>query len=209
MDAKYNHRHLNIQANRTEPRQPVRHDRPSHRTIERTSHDASENTLFVAQPTEQEVTSQELSTFCFHCLEQLTLGKNKLPVKEIISSAIDDKLGTYTRLKNEMYEALQQQQAHHKWAKKLYQTVEPLLKGETAAHEEQQNLSEFTTRCVERDLQLHYRTVQLRKRVVCLEQAVTRHLVSIGQEIGLPDKLVQKLARLLKDTMHASMPHIL
>ena len=83
----------------------------------------------------------------------------------------------------------------------MYHAVEPLLQQKTNATSEQRDLNQLTVQCVEQDLQLQYRVEQLKIRVASIEQSVSQHLIQVARDIGLPEKIMVKLAKLIVRTM--------
>lgn len=153
---------------------------------------------------EDEISTSELNDFCFCCIEQLSLSKPHDSAKQLIAGLISEKLPSYNNLKSDFLESQQAHQKHHHWTQQMYHAVEPLLQQESGPLSEQQTLSELALQCVEQDMQLHYRTEQLRLRVVHLEQAVPQHLIQMGKETGLPEKIMVKLAKLIAQEMQSS-----
>ena len=153
---------------------------------------------------EDEISTSELNDFCFCCIEQLSLSKPHDSAKQLIAGLISEKLPSYNNLKSDFLESQQAHQKHHHWTQQMYHAVEPLLQQESGPLSEQQTLSELALQCVEQDMQLHYRTEQLRLRVFHLEQAVPQHLIQMGKEIGLPEKIMVKLAKLIAQEMQSS-----
>jgi len=153
---------------------------------------------------EDEISTSELNDFCFCCIEQLSLSKQHDLAKQLIAGVISEKLPSYNNLKSDFLESQQAHQKHHHWTQQMYHAVEPLLQQETGLLPEQQTLSELALQCVEQDMQLHYRTEQLRLRIAHLEQAVPQHLIQMGKEIGLPEKIMVKLAKLIAQEMKSS-----
>ncbi|MDG1357631.1 MAG: hypothetical protein P8P36_05505 [Akkermansiaceae bacterium] len=64
------------------------------------------------------------------------------------------------------------------------------------------DLDQLALKCIEQDMQLQYRVEQFKLRVSSLEQTVSQHLIQVGQEIGLPEKIMVKLAKLVVQVMH-------
>ena len=153
---------------------------------------------------EDEISISELNDFCFCCIEQLSLSKQHDLAKQLIAGLISEKLPSYNNLKSDFLESQQAHRKHHHWTQQMYHAVEPLLQQETGPLPEQQTLSELALQCVEQDMQLHYRAEQLRLRVAHLEQAVPQHLIHMGKEIGLPEKIMVKLAKLIAQEMKSS-----
>ena len=151
--------------------------------------------------TEHEISVAELNEFCLSCIEQLSSAKQNDSKDAIITNLISKKLPSYHELKLDLEESRQRYQEHHCWTKQMYHAVEPLLQQKTEALSEQQTLNQLTLQCVEKDLQLQYRVEQLSQRICALEQAVPQHLLQIGKEIGLPEKIMVKLAKLIVQAM--------
>ena len=190
----------------SEPQRPSRSVRPpAHRPAQpqTTESDSSEKKIETGQELslEDELPTAELNDFAFSCIEQLSVTKKACPAEKVISTAITDKLPSYTSLKADFLLSHQAHQRHHTWTTQVYDAVEPLIKQEHAPAKEQQSLVELTSRCVERNMQLGYRVEQLRLRVAFLETAVPEHLVQIGVEIGLPTTLMGKIGKLVKTLM--------
>ena len=192
-----------------EPQQPSRPSRsarpPAHRPnqLQTIAPNSSEKKTESGQELtlEDELPMSELNDFAFSCIEQLSVTKKGCPAEKVISTAIADKLPSYTSLKADFLLSHQAHQRHHTWTTQVYDAVEPLIKQEHAPAKEQQSLVELTSRCVERNMQLGYRVEQLRLRVAFLETAVPEHLVQIGVEIGLPTTLMGKIGKLVKTLM--------
>ena len=150
---------------------------------------------------EDEISSSELNDFCFCCIEQLSLSKPHDCAKQLIAGLISEKLPTYNNLKSDFLESQQAHQKHHHWTQQMYHAVEPLLQQKTEAVNEQQHLNQLALQCVEQDMQLQYRIEQLRMRIASLEVAVSQHLLQMGSDIGLPEKIMVKLAKLIVQVM--------
>ena len=153
---------------------------------------------------EDEISSSELNDFCFCCIEQLSLSKQHDSAKQLIAGLISEKLPSYNNLKSNFLDSHQAHQKHHQWTQQMYHAVEPLLQQKTDSLSEQETLSELALKCVEQDMQLHYRAEQLRLRVAHLEQVVPQHLIQMGKEIGLPETIMVKLAKLIAQEMQSS-----
>jgi len=213
MKSRFNHHchdlHRRQFRSQHEPRAFTRSSRPSSHlqvTPSPYRYDAGAEKSEVDTPLslEDEISTSELNDFCFCCIEQLSLSKQHDLAKQLIAGVISEKLPSYNNLKSDFLESQQAHQKHHHWTQQMYHAVEPLLQQETGLLPEQQTLSELALQCVEQDMQLHYRTEQLRLRIAHLEQAVPQHLIQMGKEIGLPEKIMVKLAKLIAQEMKSS-----
>ncbi len=63
------------------------------------------------------------------------------------------------------------------------------------------NLNQLILSCIEQDMQLQYRVEQFKLHVISHEQAISRHLMQVGQDMGLPEKIMVKLAKLVIQVM--------
>ena len=86
----------------------------------------------------------------------------------------------------------------------MYHAVEPLISQKTGPITQQRTLGELAVKCVEQDWQLHYRVQQLGSRISFLERAVPQHLIGVGKQLGLPEKVMSKLGKLLRVAMKNS-----
>ena len=127
-------------------------------------------------------------------------------MKKLISDTISENLPSYTALKSDYISSRQAHRSHHLWTKQMMDAVEPLLKSESAPMSEQQNLSDLTLQCVEQTMQKQYQVDQLARRVKFLEEAVSQRLEQVGKEIGFPETLIQKLARLTRTVLDQHLP---
>ena len=213
MKSRFNHHchdlHRRQFRSQQEPRTFTRSSRPSsHSQVSpipyRYDAGAEKGEVHAPSSLEDEISTSELNDFCFCCIEQLSLSKPHDSAKQLIAGLISEKLPSYNNLKSDFLESQQAHQKHHHWTQQMYHAVEPLLQQETGPLPEQQTLSELALQCVEQDMQLHYRAEQLRLRVAHLEQAVPQHLIQMGKEIGLPEKIMVKLAELIAQEMKSS-----
>lgn len=213
MKSRFNHHchdlHRRQFRSQHEPRTFTRSSRPSsHSQVSpipyRYGTGAEKSEVHAPLNPEDEISTSELNDFCFCCIEQLSLSKPHDSAKQLIAGLISEKLPSYNNLKSDFLESQQAHQKHHHWTQQMYHAVEPLLQQESGPLSEQQTLSELALQCVEQDMQLHYRTEQLRLRVAHLEQAVPQHLIQMGKEIGLPEKIMVKLAKLIAQEMQSS-----
>ena len=108
------------------------------------------------------------------------------------------------KLKTDFRESRAEHQKHHIWTKQMYQAVEPLLQFKSAPLSEQQTLGNLALQCVEQDMQLHYRMEQLHLRIVHVERAVSAHTKQLGIDMGLPEKVMSKIAKVIMNTMKSS-----
>lgn len=108
------------------------------------------------------------------------------------------------KLKTDFSESRAEHQKHHLWTKQMYQAVEPLLQFKSAPLSEQRTLGNLALQCVEQDMQLHYRMEQLHLRMVHVERAVSAHTKQLGMDMGLPEKVMSKIARVIMNTMKSS-----
>ena len=189
-----------------EPRTYTRLPRPSSQIHADPSPRWSHATIETDQPhsqanNENEISVAELNDFCLSCIEQLSLAKQDDSRDAIIENLISSKLPSYHELKIDLNESRQRYQQHHRWTKQMYHAVEPLLQQKTEALSEQQTLNQLTLECVEKDMQLQYRVEQLSLRISHLEQVIPQHLIQMGEQIGLPEKIMVKLAKLIVRTM--------
>lgn len=122
-------------------------------------------------------------------------------VEQLISELISLQLPSYMGLKEDFRHSREEHQSHHRWTKQMYHAVEPLLGTKTGPMPVQQNLGELAVKCVEQDLQLHYRVQQLGSRISFLERAVPQHLIGVGKQLGLPEKIMSKLGKLVRMVM--------
>lgn len=143
----------------------------------------------------------ELNDFCLSCIEQLSLSKPNDSRDSLLKQLISEKLPSYTKLKADLNKSYQRYQQHHDWTQQMYRAVEPLLKKKTNAVSEQHDLNQLTHQCVEQDIQFQYRVEQLKMRVASLQQSVSQQLIQIGGDIGLPKKIMVKLAKLIVQAM--------
>lgn len=213
MKSRFNHHchdlHRRQFRSQHEPRTFTRSSRPSsHSQVSpipyRYGAGAEKSEVHAPLNLEDEISTSELNDFCFCCIEQLSLSKPHDSAKQLIAGLISEKLPSYNNLKSDFLESQQAHQKHHHWTQQMYHAVEPLLQQESGPLSEQQTLSELALQCVEQDMQLHYRTEQLRLRVAHLEQAVPQHLIQMGKETGLPEKIMVKLAKLIAQEMQSS-----
>ena len=216
MNSRFDHLHLLPESDfpdlyaphtpRIEPRRPARSSRPS--SPRPTQLSFTEPEEYSAEPEidqqlslENEIPLSELNDFALSCIERLSISNKENPAEKVITTAISDKLPSYTNLKAEFTTNRQTHRSHHQWTKQVYDAAQPLLKLEGAPLAEQQKLSELTLQCVEQNMQLQYRVDQLRLRVDFLEDAVPKHLVQIGLEVGLPSALMRKMEKLVRTLM--------
>ena len=213
MKSRFNHHchdlHRRQFRSQHEPRTFTRSSRPSsHSQVSpipyRYDTGAEKSEVHAPLSLEDEISTSELNDFCFCCIEQLSLSKPHDSAKQLIAGLISEKLPSYNNLKSDFLESQQAHQKHHHWTQQMYHAVEPLLQQKTDSLSEQETLSELALKCVEQDMQLHYRAEQLRLRVAHLEQAVPQHLIQMGKEIGLPEKIMVKLAKLIAQEMQSS-----
>jgi len=148
-----------------------------------------------------EISFAELNDFCLSCIEQLSSTKQDDSRDSVLKNLITEKLPCYIDLQVDLNESFQRYQAHHRWTQQMYHAVEPLLQQKTEAVNEQQHLNQLALQCVEQDMQLQYRIEQLRIRIASLEVAVSQHLLQMGSDIGLPEKIMVKLAKLIVQVM--------
>ncbi|MGB0992496.1 MAG: hypothetical protein ACPG32_08505 [Akkermansiaceae bacterium] len=190
------------QHSRTQPLKPRQRRDSSHGSKPTAQSDSFSD--FVAQPgtppepelvLEHEVSTDELNRFVLRCIELLAVTKQNQSPAQLVESAIAERLPTVTALKADLTETRHAQRGHHVWTKQLVDAVEPLLKSEAAPQQEQQKLSNLALQCVEENLQMHNRMEQLSKRIDFLGGAIAKHLIQIGQEIGLPLPVLEKLAK--------------
>lgn len=151
-----------------------------------------------------EISSSELNDFTLSCIEQLCSLHNKAKVRQVISKLLSEKLPSYMKLKTDFSESRAEHQKHHLWTKQMYQAVEPLLQFKSAPLSEQRTLGNLALQCVEQDMQLHYRMEQLHLRMVHVERAVSAHTKQLGMDMGLPEKVMSKIARVIMNTMKSS-----
>ena len=151
--------------------------------------------------TNDDLSVAELNDFCLSCIEELSLAKSNDSSDSVIKNLISKKLPSYTELKTDLNKNDQRYQQHHRWTQQMYHAVEPLLQQKTNATSEQRDLNQLTVQCVEQDLQLQYRVEQLKIRVASIEQSVSQHLIQVARDIGLPEKIMVKLAKLIVRTM--------
>ena len=159
-----------------------------------------------APPGENEMPHTELVRFSLECIEKIACPspEENNPSNEIektIALVINHQLPSYTVLKNESQASRHEYRQHHMWTKQLVDSVQPLVQANTGPIKGKQALSDMALQCVERNMQLKYRTDQLRSRVESMEETITRHLVQTGEEIGLPTRLLQKLANLTRSVL--------
>lgn len=147
---------------------------------------------------DDEISLAELNQFTMFCIEQLASSNKDQAAELIVKEAITKKLPSYTTLKADFLSSRQAHRSHHTWTKQLIDSVEPLLKSDTAPVEEHQTLSNLALQCVEQSMQLHSRVDQLKRRVTFLEQAVALHLIQVGEEIGFPQTLLKPFAHLVR-----------
>ena len=215
MKSRFNHHCHNLHRrqfrSQHEPRAFTRSSRPStHLQVTPSPspyrYDAGAEKSEVDTPShlENEISTSELNDFCFCCIEQLSLSKQHDSAKQLIAGLISEKLPSYNNLKSNFLDSHQAHQKHHQWTQQMYHAVEPLLQQKTDSLSEQETLSELALKCVEQDMQLHYRAEQLRLRVAHLEQVVLPHLIQMGKEIGLPETIMVKLAKLIAQEMQSS-----
>jgi hypothetical protein len=215
MKSRFNHHCHNLHRrqfrSQHEPRAFTRSSRPStHLQVTPSPspyrYDAGAEKSEVDTPSylENEISTSELNDFCFCCIEQLSLSKQHDSAKQLIAGLISEKLPSYNNLKSNFLDSHQAHQKHHQWTQQMYHAVEPLLQQKTDSLSEQETLSELALKCVEQDMQLHYRAEQLRLRVAHLEQVVPQHLIQMGKEIGLPETIMVKLAKLIAQEMQSS-----
>jgi hypothetical protein len=148
-----------------------------------------------------EISFAKLNDFCLSCIEQLSSTKQDDSRDSVLKNLITEKLPCYIDLQVDLNESFQRYQAHHRWTQQMYHAVEPLLQQKTEAVNEQQHLNQLALQCVEQDMQLQYRIEQLRIRIASLEVAVSQHLLQMGSDIGLPEKIMVKLAKLIVQVM--------
>jgi hypothetical protein len=148
-----------------------------------------------------EISFAKLNDFCLSCIEQLSSTKQDDSRDSVLKNLITEKLPRYIDLQVDLNESFQRYQAHHRWTQQMYHAVEPLLQQKTEAVNEQQHLNQLALQCVEQDMQLQYRIEQLRIRIASLEVAVSQHLLQMGSDIGLPEKIMVKLAKLIVQVM--------
>lgn len=198
-------RHLTVR--QKAPRPPKCADLPSRSSLPH----AAQPSVVVPPPEpelvlEDEISTDELNRFALSCIEQLASSGKDQPIEQLILQAIEENLPSYSALKAEYISSRQSHRSQHVWTKQMVETVEPLLKSETAPISEQQNLSDLALKCVEQTMQLQYRVDQLSRRVDFLTEATAQHLVQVGLEIGFPDELLQKLARLTRSVLEQHSP---
>ncbi len=153
---------------------------------------------------EYEIPEIELNGFALACLEQLCSSPQHSKLEELLSILIKEHLPSYLDLKKDFRDSRKQHQSHHRWTQQMYHAVEPLISQKTGPITEQRTLGELAVKCVEQDLQLHYRVQQLGSRISFLERAVPQHLIGVGKELGLPEKVMSKLGKLLRVAMKNS-----
>lgn len=148
-----------------------------------------------------EVSPSELNDFTLSCIEQLCSLNNKTKIRQVISKLLSEKLPSYVTLKTDFRESRAAHQKHHLWTQKMYQAVEPLLQFKSAPLSEQQTLGNLALQCVEQDMQLHYRMEQLHLRIAHVERSVAAHTKQLGADMGLPEKVMSKVVKVIMDTM--------
>ncbi|MGB2402691.1 MAG: hypothetical protein ACPIA7_04705 [Akkermansiaceae bacterium] len=151
--------------------------------------------------TDNDTSAAELNDFCLSCIEQLSLSKPDGSRDSLLKQLISEKLPSYTELMADLNKSYQRYQQHHDWTQQMYRAVEPLLQKKTNAVSEQHNLNQLTLQCVEQDMQLQYRVEQLKMRVAYIQQSVSQQLTQIGSDVGLPKKIMVKLAKLIVQAM--------
>ncbi|MGB1874380.1 MAG: hypothetical protein ACPH5P_05910 [Akkermansiaceae bacterium] len=153
---------------------------------------------------EHEIPEIELNGFSLACLEQLCSSPQHSKLEELLSTLIMEHLPSYLDLKKDFRDSREEHQSHHRWTQQMYHAVEPLISQKTGPITEQRTLGELAVKCVEQDLQLHYRVQQLGSRISFLERAVPQHLIGVGKQLGLPEKVMSKLGKLLRVAMKNS-----
>ena len=212
MKPRFNRNHplhgRNLTVRQTAPRPPKCADFPSRSAL---PHVAQPSVVVPPPPEhglvlEDEISTDELNRFALCCIEQLAGSGKDQSIELLISQAITENLPSYSILKADFLSSRQAHRDQHIWIKQLVDTVEPLLTSESAPVSERRKLSDLTTQCVEQIMQMRSRVNQLGHRVDFLDEAVAKHLVQVGMEIGFPNELLQKLARLTRSVLEQYTP---
>lgn len=130
-----------------------------------------------------EISEKELKQFSFHCIEVLaTLSEDQKPyMVDALVGLVEAKLPTYLQLQADLQEANLEFQNQSKIiksvgdAKKLESVVEVMSS--------------------------KHRSENLAKRVSFLQQAVPSYFVNVGNQIGLPEALLQNVSHKLTKAM--------